>query len=208
MKVDTVVFDIGNVLIRWNVRNLYRRMFADDAAIQMFLDETGLLVRNHYGFDRGESFADGLTELARKFPHYAKPLAAFDTHWGDCLAGAIDSNVALLRELRAAGVPVHAISNFNQDKFEYARRLFPFLDEFDEAVISGVERQIKPEPAIFRLLLERRRLKADQCVFIDDSADNIATAQELGFKTVHFIEGSTNVRLAFRMLGLPVLSAA
>ena len=202
-KVDTVVFDVGNVLIRWDVHNLYRKMFPNDAAIKRFLDETGLIVRN-LEFDRGEHFADGLADLTRQFPHYAKPLAAFDARWGECLDGAINGNVTLLREFRAAGVPVYAITNFNQHKFRFAQTLFSFLSEFDETVVSGDEGVIKPDPAIYRLLLARRQLDPAQCVVIDDSAANIATAQALGFYTVHFAEGHTNSRVEFRALGLPV----
>ncbi len=202
-KVDTVVFDVGNVLIRWDVHNLYRKMFPNDAAIKQFLDETGLITRNHE-FDRGEPFADGIADLTRRFPHYAKPLAAFDARWEECLDGAINGNVALLREFRAAGVPVHAITNFNQHKFRYAQTLFPFLTEFEEIVVSGDERLIKPDPAIYSVLLERRKLEAGQCVFIDDSGANIEAAQALGFKTVHFAEGNTDARAEFRAVGLPV----
>jgi 2-haloacid dehalogenase len=202
-KVDTVVFDVGNVLIRWDVHNLYRKMFPNDAVIRQFLDETGLITRNHE-FDRGELFADGIADLTRQFPHHAKPLAAFDARWEECLDGAINGNVSLLREFRAAGVPVHAITNFNQHKFRYAQTLFPFLTEFEEIVVSGDERLIKPDPSIYRVLLERRQLDPGQCVFIDDSAANIAAAQELGFKTVHFAEGSTDARAEFRAFGLPV----
>jgi 2-haloacid dehalogenase len=203
VKVDTVVFDVGNVLIRWDVHNLYRKMFPNDAAIKLFLDQTGLITRNHE-FDRGELFADGLADLIRQFPHYAKPLAAFDERWQDCLDGAVNGNVALLRELRTAGVPVHAITNFNQYKFRFAQTLFPFLTEFEDIVVSGEERLLKPDPAIYRVLLDRQRLQAEQCVFIDDSAANIEMAQELGFKTVHFAEGCTDARAEFRALGLPV----
>jgi 2-haloacid dehalogenase len=203
-KVDTVVFDIGNVLIRWDARNLYRKMFSSDAAIRLFLDETQLLVRNHYELDRGELFADVLGDLTRQFPHYAEPLAAFDSRWEECLDGAVTENVTLLRDFRKAGVPVHAITNFNQHKFRYAQTLFPFLTEFDETIVSGDERLIKPGPEIFQVLLERRGLDARQCVFIDDVDTNIATAQGLGFKTVHFLEGKTDARAEFRALGLPV----
>jgi 2-haloacid dehalogenase len=203
-QVDTVVFDVGNVLIRWDVHNLYRKMFPNDAAIAAFLEQTKLLVRNHYEFDKGEPFAEGLADLARQFPHHAKPLAAFDERWAECLNGAINGNVTLLRDLKAAGVPVHAITNFNEAKFREAQTIFPFLNEFDETIVSGIEQLIKPEPEIFQVLLARRGLIASQCVFIDDSAANIATAKELGFKTVHYAEGHTDVRSVFQSLGLPV----
>jgi 2-haloacid dehalogenase len=202
--VDTVVFDVGNVLIRWDVRNLYRKMFPNDAAIERFLGETKLLVRNHHGFDRGEAFADGLADLTRQHPHYAGPLAAFDRRWVECLDGPINGNVALMRDLKAAAVPVHAITNFNQVKFREAQTLFPFLNDFDETVVSGIEQLIKPDAAIFKVLLMRRSLDARRCVFIDDSADNIATADALGFRTIHYGEGDTDARAELRALGLPV----
>jgi 2-haloacid dehalogenase len=204
VTVDTVVFDVGNVLIRWDVRNLYRKMFPNDAAIERFLAETKLLVRNHHGFDCGEALADGLADLTRQHPHYAEPLAAFDRRWAECLDGAINGNVAILRELKAAGVPVHAITNFNHVKFREAQTLFPFLTEFDETVVSGLEQLIKPDAAIFKVLMQRRGLDPRRCVFIDDSADNISTAEVLGFRTIHYAEGDTNARAELRALGLPV----
>jgi 2-haloacid dehalogenase len=202
-KVDAVVFDVGNVLIRWDVYHLYRRMFPNDTAIKAFLDETGLITRN-LEFDRGELFADGIADLTRRYPHHAKPLAAFDTRWIDCLNGPISGNVKLLRELRAGGVPVHAITNFNQHKFKFAQTIFPFLNEFDVTVISGEERLLKPDPAIYQVLLKRCGSDAARCAFIDDTAANITTAKSLGFKTVHFTEGSSDARAEFQALGLPV----
>jgi 2-haloacid dehalogenase len=203
-KVDTVVFDVGNVLIRWDVRNLYRKMFPNDAAIERFLTETKLLVRNHHGLDRGELFAEAMGDLTRQFPQYAVPLAAFDTRWMECLDGAINGNVTLLRDLKVAGIPVHAITNFNQVKFREAQTLFPFLNEFDDVVVSGQERLIKPDAAIFHVLLARRGLDAQRCVFIDDNADNIDTADALGFHTIHYSEGDTNARAELAALGFPV----
>lgn len=206
MAIDTVIFDIGNVLIRWDMRNLYRRMFADGAAIDRFLAETRLPEVNHRQLDAGAAtFAETSEALAKKFPAYRDALLAFDSRWTDCLDGVIDANVAVLRDLKQAGTPTCAITNFSAEKFEIACRLFPFLTTFDETVVSGAVKLIKPEPEIFRLLLDRRRLDPARTVFIDDSAANIATAKALGLATVHFTEGEVDLRHALQRLGVPGL---
>ena len=201
--VDTVIFDIGNVLIRWDMHNLYRRIFATDAEIAAFLSETGLEAEN-IKFDAGKSFAVGTAELATKFPHHADALLAFDARWTECLDGAVASNVAVLADLQRAGTTVHAITNFSAEKFPIACRIFPFLTTFDETVVSGAVKLIKPDPAIYRVLLDRRDIDPARAVFIDDSAANIATAQSLGLHTVHFV-GDVDVRRSLLSLGVPGL---
>jgi 2-haloacid dehalogenase len=200
VAVDTVIFDVGNVLIRWDMHNLYRQLFENDAAIASFLDETGLVAEN-LEFDRGKRFAVGLGELAARFPHHAAALNAFDPRWTDCLDGAIEENVAVLEDLQRAGVPTHAITNFSTEKFPVACRMFPFLTTFDETIVSGAVQLIKPDPAIYRLLLERRNIDPVRAVFIDDSAANIATARSLGLHGIH-CTSDTDVRVSLQALGV------
>ena len=116
---------------------------------------------------------------------------------------AIPASVAILKALKEAGVPVHALSNYNREKFDIARRLFPFLDTFDELILSGDVRVVKPNPEIFKLLIRRRNLDVRRTVFIDDSTDNVATARQLGFATIHFNEATTDLRTELLRLGLP-----
>jgi 2-haloacid dehalogenase len=201
-QVDYVIWDIGNVLIRWDPYRLYRKHFPDDASIARFLDATRLLEMNVM-FDAGRPFADGLAELAARYPHYDPELQAFDSHWADTLDGAIAPSVDLLGKLRNAGVPVYAISNFSRAKFDVARDMFPFLDSFDDLVVSADVGLVKPDPAIFRLLLDRRAIEPGRAVFIDDNADNIATAGRLGLRTHHFSETS-GLAADLGRLGLPV----
>lgn len=198
--IDTVIFDIGNVLIRWDMYNLYRRLFDGDAAIAAFLDETGLAAEN-IKFDAGTPFSQGTQALAARFPHHAEAILAFDQRWTDCLAGAIDDNVAVLSDLRRGGTTVHAITNFSAEKFPVACRLFPFLTSFDETIVSGLVKLIKPDPAIYRLLLARRNIDPARAVFIDDSTANIATAKALGLNTVHFVDG-VDLRQSLRGMGV------
>jgi 2-haloacid dehalogenase len=199
--IDTVIFDIGNVLIRWDLRNLYRKVFADDAAIAAFVAETGLHAENAE-FDRGKPFAVGLAELAARFPHHGTALHAFDERWSECLAGPIERNVAVLHDLKAAGGPVHAITNFSVEKFPIACGMFPFLNLFDDTVVSGSVRLIKPAPEIYRVLLERQMIDPRRAVFIDDSAANIATAASLGLHTVHVHDESVDLRRALKAIGV------
>ena len=184
-SIDNVVFDIGNVLIGWYPDRLYRKMFASDEAMHRFYAETGLLTRN-IEFDRGEPFASGLAELAARHPHHAAALQAFDSRWQEMLDGPIPETVAMLAKLRAAKVPNFAISNFSREKFDVALGLYPFLNDFDDIVVSGDVKLVKPDPAIFRLLLDRRRLDPSRTLFIDDNADNIAAASRLGLVVHHF----------------------
>jgi len=185
--IDSVIFDIGNVLIRWYPERLYRKLFADDAAMQVFYAETGLLTRN-IEFDRGEPFATGLADLAARHPHYADALWAFDKRWPETLDGYIPGTVAILERLRAARVPNFAITNFSREKFDEALEMFPFLRRFDDIVVSGDVKLVKPDPAIFHILLKRQSLEPARTLFIDDNAENIKTAKALGLVTHHYAE--------------------
>lgn len=186
-SIDNVIFDIGNVLVRWEPERLYRRMFPDDAAIHAFYAETGLLTRN-IEMDRGEPFAVALADLAARHPHHAEALHAFNHRWPETVVGEIPETVAMLRELRTARVPNYAITNFSREKFDIALEMFPVLKDFDDIVVSADVRLVKPDPAIFRLLLDRRKLNPARSLFIDDNAGNIATARQLGLVTHHFAE--------------------
>jgi len=186
-SIDNVIFDIGNVLIRWEPEQLYRRMFPDDAAIHAFYAETGLLTHN-IELDRGEPFAVVLADLAAKHPHHAEALHAFNHRWPETVVGDIPETVAMLQELRARRVPNYAITNFSREKFDVALEMFPVLRGFDGIVVSADVRMVKPDPAIFRLLLDRHQLNPARSLFIDDNADNIATARTLGLATHHFGE--------------------
>jgi 2-haloacid dehalogenase len=203
-QIDCVVFDIGNVLVRWDPRNLYRRMGYADAETTSIIAEIGLLEINHRVLDAGGAFHSTLETLVTRFPQHAKFIRAFDARWIELLGGAIDDSRDTMQALKSIGVPVHAISNYNREKFDIARTLFPFLNDFDELVLSGDVRLVKPDAEIFELLIRRRNLEVGRTVFIDDAAANVATADHLGFLTIHFKESTTDLRAELRRLGLPV----
>jgi 2-haloacid dehalogenase len=181
----TSVFDLGGVLIDWNPRHLYRKLSSDDVAIDEFLREVDFPGWNT-AMDRGMPLADGVRQLKRQFPHRAAWIDAWMDRWRESISGPIAGTVAILEELRAAGVPLLALSNWAADTFAAVRGDFPFLAHFEHIVLSGAEGVVKPDPEIFRRLLARSGRRAEECLFIDDVAANVAAAQSVGFAAIQF----------------------
>jgi HAD superfamily hydrolase (TIGR01509 family) len=183
----TIVFDIGNVLLRWDPRFLFRKVFRDEGAMEDFL-ATACSSEWFYELDAGD-ISPGIPARIAQFPHYAKELSLFDERWLETLAGPIEENVALFRRLKDDGRKVYGITNYPADKFQASRPLYPFLDWFDGIVVSGREGMCKPDRRIFDLFLDRYGFAAQTTLFIDDSAKNIATAKSVGMQTIHFVPG-------------------
>jgi 2-haloacid dehalogenase len=202
-----VVFDLGGVLIDWDPRYLYRSLFdGDDAAMEEFLSQVTTEEWNG-NQDAGRPWSEAIEVLAAQHPERRDLIAAFWERWPEMLGGALDETVAILAELRAAGVRVYALSNWSAETFPRARPRFPFLDWFDGIVISGEVRLVKPDPRIFRHLLETHGLEAERTVFVDDHEANVQAAAELGMIAIHF-EGAEALRRQLRSLGLPVTNLA
>ena len=180
-----VIFDLGMVLISWDPRHVYRKIFNDDAKMEWFLENicTGAWNLEQ---DRGRSFADAVKLLSETHPDYASEIAAYDEQWHHMVPGAISGCVDILETLHKNGTPLYAITNWNQDKFRETRLRFPFLNLFRDIVVSGDEKLIKPDPAIYELSLKRNKLKAAECLFIDDSLKNVKGAEAVGMKAHHF----------------------
>lgn len=186
MDNSAFVFDLGNVLIDWNPRHLYLKLFnGDKEAVERFLEEIQF---NQWNFrqDQGRPFAVGVAEHCARFPQYCDLIRAYDVRWEETIHGPIDGSIAILRSLREAGYPLYALSNWSVEKFQLIRSRFDFLDCFSTVLISGSVGMAKPEPGIFELLLERTGRSAGECVLIDDSPQNIRTAKQLGFRTILF----------------------
>jgi 2-haloacid dehalogenase len=194
------VFDLGNVLLRWDPRFLYRKIFADEARMEWFLsnicDMDWVLAQ-----DKRQSFKEGIVLSKARYPDFTDALEAFDARWHEALPGPIDETVAILHELEERGVPLYAITNFNGEKFAETRERFPFLAKFRDVVVSGEEQMLKPEPQIYNLLLARNRLAAHECVFIDDNAVNVKGAEAVGMAGHHFTSAQ-ELRTALTAHGL------
>jgi 2-haloacid dehalogenase len=181
-----LVFDLGGVLVDWDPRHLYRKLFSgDEAAMERFFVEVSLREWNERQ-DTGRPFAEAVEELVARFPQREALIRAFHERWPETVAGEIPGTVAVLADLRRAGYPLFALSNWSAETFPLARPRFPWLDWFDAIVISGEVRAAKPDPRMFEALLERTGRPAGACVFVDDSEANIEAALRLGFDAVRF----------------------
>ena len=181
-----IVFDIGNVLIHWEPKALFRSIFPTEEEVSWFLGNVCTAEWN-LEQDRGGSVEAAVAEASARFPEHAEAIAAYHHRWHETILGPSAGTVAILDELRAQATPLYAITNFNQHKFAETLARFPFLKfSFRDIVVSGDERVVKPDPAIYRLLLERNGLAAADCLFIDDSPKNVAGAEAVGMKAHHF----------------------
>jgi 2-haloacid dehalogenase len=185
LTVKAVVFDLGGVLIDWDPRYLYRKLLADEAAVEEFL-ATICTPEWNVEQDRGRPFAEGVAELVERHPAHESAIAAYFDRWEEMLGGEIGGTVELLTELRAAGMPLYALTNWSVETFAIARERFELLSWFDGVVVSGEEEMIKPDPAIFRLLLDRFGLAPEATFYVDDSEPNVVAARALGLDAVRF----------------------
>lgn len=182
---DTIVFDIGNVLLDWDPEHLYRRVIASQDSRRWFLSHVCTPQWNHQQ-DRGRTFAEAVAERRALFPEWRSEIEAFHHRWPETVAGAIEGSVDILARLRAQRVPCYAITNFSQEKFAVAQSLFPFLKTFDGVIVSGDERLLKPDRAIFDLFCARYALAPARCLFIDDVEANVEGARAAGMNAVRY----------------------
>ncbi len=162
-----VVFDIGNVLVRWDWRNLFRKVFSDEARMERFLANACSMDFVAHT-DVAPDFSQAVAERGKAFPEFADELRLFHERWLETIGGPIEENVALLRRLRAAGRPVHALSNFALETFALVRKQYDFLSEFEVCVVSGDVGVVKPDPRIYETLFDRVGRPASELLFVDD----------------------------------------
>ncbi|MGQ9371060.1 HAD family hydrolase [Azospirillum sp. A39] len=201
MAPTTVVFDIGNVLIEWDPRHLYRDLFdGDEDLMEHFLANVCTAAWN-LEQDRGRTWEEAVRVLTAEHPECSELIRAYDERWMEMVPGEIPGTPDILRALKERGVPLYSITNFSVDKLALARRRFDFLSLFDGVVVSGEERLVKPDPAIYRRLLDRYGLAAADCVFIDDAPANVEGARDAGMHALHF-SGAAKLHGELTAMGL------
>jgi 2-haloacid dehalogenase len=183
-----VVFDIGNVLLRWDRRNLFRKTFDDEARMERFL-ATACGMDFVAQTDIAADFAQAIAERARAFPEFADELQLFHERWIETIGGPIEENVALMRRLKRAGRPVHALSNFAWETFALVQEHYGFLREFDCCVVSGHVGVVKPDPRIYEILFARVGRPASELLFVDDSIANVRASEAAGMAAIHYRPG-------------------
>jgi 2-haloacid dehalogenase len=180
-----IVFDLGGVLIDWDPRHLYRRYFEDEAAMETFLS-TIVTPEWNRGLDGGRGWEEAVSSLTREHPEHADLIAAYRDRWDEMLGGPIHGTVKILSELRSAGYEIHALTNWSAETFPKALERYPFLGWFQDIIVSGEERLAKPDPRLYRVLLDRIGRSAEHCIFIDDGSANVDAAAALGFDAILF----------------------
>jgi FMN phosphatase YigB (HAD superfamily) len=185
-----VLWDVGNVIVRWNPRTLYRPYFDDPAAMERFLTDVCSPAWNLRA-DAGTPMAQNVAELSAQFPHQAALISLWHSRWTDMLSGCIEETTAAMQALHARGVPQYGLTNMESECWPIVTTMSPVFALFDGVVVSGDEKIVKPDARIYQLVIDRFGVAPQDLLFIDDSPANIAAAAAMGFDTHLFDDPST-----------------
>ena len=183
-QIKNIVFDFGGVLVDWNSRYYYRGYFNDDSRMEYFLanictDEWNL--EN----DRGRSYAEGVAQLTALHPEFREAIEMFPVHWGEMLRGEKPESVALLRSLKDEGYRLYGLTNWSAENIHVAFERFDFLSLLEGTVVSGIEKEVKPEPQIYRILLQPYSQNPEKTHIIEDNEENLQTAPTQPILPIH-----------------------
>lgn len=202
MNRRAVIFDVGRVLFRWDLRHLYAKLIDDPAEVERFCT-TIITPEWHFQHDAGRPLADMVEERVAEFPHAEALIRAYQRRFNETIPGPVEGMPELVERLHGAGVPLYIITNFGDEFWSMFRPTQPIFDRFEDILVSGVEKLIKPDPAIYRLALDRFGLEAAHTLFIDDVPENIAGAASVGIDG-HVFTGAAAATQWLRDRGLPV----
>jgi HAD superfamily hydrolase (TIGR01509 family) len=188
--VDAVVFDVGRVIVEWDLRVLIRKLIPDEAEVEH-------VYRNvvspdwHFRHDAGVPLAEMIPARIAEFPQYEAVILAYAARFTETIPGAVPGTIDLVEALDAGGVPLYAITNFGAEFWPAFRAEWPVIERFRDVVVSGVERIAKPDPEIYRLAAQRFGHDPERMLFIDDNRDNVEAARALGWQAHHFADAET-----------------
>ncbi len=184
--IDTIVFDLGGVLIDWNPAYLYRKLFSNEEEMTYFLREICTPSWNEQQ-DAGRPLSEATSWLVNKHPEYEDLIRAFYERWEEMIAGPVHETVHILEHLyRQNKHRLYALTNWSHETFPIAQARFAFLNRFEGILVSGEEKLIKPDPRIFYLLFERFGIQPEHALFIDDNPKNVEAAQRCGMHALQF----------------------
>lgn len=200
---DTIIFDLGAVLIDWNPRYLYRKIFKTEEEISWFLENICTSEWNDEQ-DAGRSFQEATEQLVAKHPEWEIPVRAWYNRWQETIQGPIHETVEILKVIKESKqYRLYALTNWSAETFPWALGTFDFLHWFEGIVVSGVEKMRKPHPSFYQILFDRYNVKPDRALFIDDNIKNVEAATAIGLKTIHF---KSAMQLQSELVKLGVLS--
>jgi 2-haloacid dehalogenase len=186
MHLQNIIFDFGGVLIDWNPKYLYGNVFDTEEEMNYFLENVCRYDWNVLQ-DAGRPVSEATMLLQEKHPEYSEQISYYYGRWEEMLGGTIDENVKLIKPLKKR-YKLFGLTNWSAETLPIAIDRYSFFKDLDGIVVSGDEKIVKPDPKIYEVLLSRYNLDAESSLFIDDNADNIETANKMGFKTVHFTD--------------------
>ncbi|MCJ8158509.1 HAD family phosphatase [Sphingomonas sp. LaA6.9] len=201
MAVEAVVFDVGNVLYRWEPRSLYERLIPDGQALDAFMDNV-VTMDWHLQHDAGRPFAETSAELIAEHPQHAELIRAWGERFDETILGMVEGMQPIVEALDANRVPLFAITNFSGEFWKPFRLAEAHIfDRFREIVVSGDEKMLKPDPAIYDLAIARFGIAPQSAIFIDDREDNVEAARNAGM-TGHHFSGAAALKTELERLGL------
>lgn len=182
------MFDLGNVLIRWDPHPaIAAGVGAAEASRFLDADDFDFAAWN-YEQDAGRTWEEAESAVAVTHPHWHRHAAGYRANFAKSIEHQIDDTVRVVRELHRRDVPLFALTNWSAELFPVARERFGFLDFFEDIVVSGDERVAKPAPAIFDILQRRVGRPLDECVYVDDSPVNVDAAAKAGLHAILFTD--------------------
>ena len=184
--MENIIFDFGNVLVRWEPEKIYAEHFGDEAKAWWFLRH---VADNDWRLriDAGESQDACIAEQQARYPEYRQALALYRERWRDMLTGEMPGMRDIIVELRKKGHEIYGLTNWSMETFPQAREHFPILQMIDRYVVSGAEHLVKPDPRLFQVLLDRYGLRAEECTFVDDNPVNVEAARRMGMRGIQFV---------------------
>lgn len=199
--IKNIVFDFGGVLMDWDPRYFFKDYFKDDKKMEFFLKNIANSEWNEQQ-DCGRNLNDGTEILVKKHPDWENEIRAYYDNWTVMLRSDIPKNVDVLRKLEHTDYQLYGLTNWSAETFPYALENYDFFQIFDgKIVVSGDEKLIKPDPKIWKVLLDRYAIKSEESVFIDDNPKNIEVAKSLGFFCVH-ITSETDLEAELKNIGI------
>ncbi len=184
-----VIFDVGRVLFDWDLRYLFAKMIDDTGELEWFVTNV-VTPQWHFQHDAGRPLADMLPELKAEYPAHAPLIDAYAARFNETIPGSIPGSLELVERLDDAGVPLFAITNFGHEFWEGFRPTQPVFGCFRDIIVSGTEKLMKPDPAIYALAIERFGIDPAGALFIDDVAHNIAGAEKVGIAGHRFVDAA------------------
>ena len=185
-KIDTIIFDLGGVLVDWNPKNMYKKVFDSEEEMNWFLDNVCTSEWN-IEQDGGRKIEDAVALKIAEFPEYKEQIELFYERWEEMFIGLIQENIDIQQHLiHNTDYKVYALTNWSGEKWERSLELFPFFNDFEGVIVSGKEMTRKPFDFIYQLILNRFNINASSALFIDDNLENVKAAQRNGINAIQF----------------------